>query len=111
MRKIEEIVQIFKVLGDEHRLRILLMLKKRPMYVCRIQEVLDIALSTVSQQLKLMSISGYILKTREGRWIAYRINDENELLMKLLDIVEKGLERSAVIRRDEMKARECSSKC
>ena len=66
MRKIKEIVQIFKVLGDEHRLRILLMLKKRPMYVCRIQEVLDIALSTVSQQLKLMSMSGYILKTREG---------------------------------------------
>jgi len=98
MRKIKEIVQIFKVLGDEHRLRILLMLKKRPMYVCRIQEVLDIALSTVSQQLKLMSMSGYILKTREGRWIAYRINDENELLMKLLDIVGKGLERSPVIR-------------
>jgi len=40
-----------------------------------------------------MSIGTYILKTREGRWIVYRINEENELLMKLLDIVGKGLER------------------
>lgn len=111
MRKVEEIVQIFKVLGDEHRLRILLMLKKRPMYVCRIQRVLDIALSTVSQKLKLMSISRFILKTREGRWIAYRINEEDELLMKLLDIVKKSLEQSPVVHQDEKAANQCSPKC
>ena len=51
-RELERIVQNFKVRGDQHGLRILLMLKKRLMCVGKIQEVLDIVLLTVSQQLK-----------------------------------------------------------
>ncbi len=39
-----------------------------------------------------MSIGTDVLKKREGRWIVYRTNEENELLMKLLDIVGKDLE-------------------
>ena len=75
----KDIANLFKILGDENRLRILLMLKVRSLCVCEINEVLDIALSTISQHLKLMRSSGYITDHKEGRWVIYSLNSKNDL--------------------------------
>ncbi|MCD8491058.1 MAG: ArsR family transcriptional regulator [Geovibrio sp.] len=45
-------IEVFKALEDENRVRIAMMLRERPMCVCEIDSVLDIALSTVSSHLK-----------------------------------------------------------
>ena len=64
-----DILHIFKALGDENRLRILLMLRQRPLCVCEIHEVLDIALSTLSAHLKHMKNTGLIEDEKDGRWV------------------------------------------
>ena len=85
------IENLFKILGDENRLRILLMLNVRPLCVCEINEVLDIALSTISQHLKLMKSSGYITDHKEGRWVIYSLNSENDLVKRVMGFLEKEL--------------------
>ncbi|MGE5313549.1 MAG: ArsR/SmtB family transcription factor [Acidobacteriota bacterium] len=65
---------IFKALSDESRLRILKMLQVRPLCVCEITNVLELAASTVSQHLSILKKEGFILEERDGKWINYYIN-------------------------------------
>jgi ArsR family transcriptional regulator len=77
-------LNIFKALSDENRLRILLMLKQRPLCVCEIHEVLNIALSTISAHLKLMKNAGLIEDEKDGRWVIYRLSKNTGNLEKEL---------------------------
>lgn len=93
-------LDIFKSLGDENRLRILLMLNVRPLCVCEITEVLDIALSTISAHLKLMKHSGLIEDEKEGRWVTYRLVDDNNFLNELMIMLEARLQNDEKVLRD-----------
>jgi len=98
----KDILSIFKILSSESRLRILLMLRVRPLCVCEINEVLDIALSTISQQLKLMENTGLIENTKDGRWVIYKIVRGNSYLNKLLKELEQNLKQDPKIMKDRV---------
>ncbi len=69
-----ENTKIFKALSDNNRLRILKMLQSRSLCVCEIQEVLGLAVSTVSKHLSILKESGFIIEEKEGKWVNYLIN-------------------------------------
>ena len=69
---------IFKALSDKNRLRILKMLQIKPLCVCEITEVLQLATSTVSQHLSILKKASFISEDREGRWVNYKINQRPE---------------------------------
>lgn len=93
-----EYVSIFKALGDETRLRVLMMLKVRPLCVCELSEALDIPLSTLSAHLKILKASGLVADTKDGRWVVYDISEGKELsggvtfVRKTLDLIEAAVE-------------------
>jgi ArsR family transcriptional regulator len=95
-------IEVFKALGDENRVRIAMMLRERPMCVCEIDSVLDIALSTVSSHLKILKTSGIIRDKKDGRWVIYSINEENGLVAEILDIFEKKLAEDVVLSGDRI---------
>lgn len=99
---------ILKALGDENRLRISLMLKARPMCVCEIDSVLDIALSTVSAHLKTLRTAGVIKDTKDGRWIIYSINEDNNFAVKILEEAEAQLESNRIYIQDRKSIKEVS---
>jgi len=70
----QEKTNIFKVLSDKNRLRILKMLQYRPLCVCEITNILKLAPSTVSQHLSMLKKSDFITEHREGKWNNYTIN-------------------------------------
>ncbi len=98
----KDYLNIFKALSDENRLRILLMLKMRPLCVCEIYEVLNIALSTISAHLKLMKNIGLIEDEKEGRWVIYRLGKDNSFLHELLEALEKKLQNDQKILNDRI---------
>ena len=69
-----ESTNIFKALSDQSRLRILKMLQIKPLCVCEITDILQLATSTVSQHLSILKKEGFILEERDGKWINYYIN-------------------------------------
>lgn len=71
---LEEKSKIFKALSDPNRLRIIRMLQGKLLCVCEIREVLKLANSTVSQHLSILKESGFIVESKEGKWVNYRIN-------------------------------------
>lgn len=108
-------INIFKALSDENRTRIILMLKIRPLCVCEIYEVLNIALSTISAHLKLMKNAGMIKDTKDGRWVIYELAHGTSFTQGLIKSLEKELHDDPVVKNDRVKisniTREiCSSK-
>ena len=65
------IIKIFKALSDTNRLRILKILEIRPLCVCEIREVLQLATSTVSKHLSILREADLIVDDK--------LNDERLL--------------------------------
>jgi len=69
---------IYKALSDPNRLRILMMLKHKPLCVCEIVEILALANSTVSKHLSILRNANLINDEKDGRWVNYRLADISE---------------------------------
>lgn len=87
---IDEYSNIFKALGDEKRLRILLMLKVRHLCVCELSEALDTPFSTLSAHLKILKNARLVEDLKEGRWVVYRLAEDKPLIKNLLEMLETG---------------------
>jgi ArsR family transcriptional regulator len=73
---IEEKTKLFKSLSDPNRLRILKMLQVKPLCVCEITDVLQLATSTVSKHLSILKEAGFIIEQKDGKWVNYMINPQ-----------------------------------
>ena len=71
---IKDKTKLFKSLSDPNRLRILNMLRVKPLCVCEITDVLQLATSTVSRHLSILKETGFIIEQKDGKWVNYMIN-------------------------------------
>ncbi len=82
----DDLLNLFSILSDKTRLRILLLLLNNELCVCEIFAALDMSQPRVSRQLAILKQSKIIKDRREGKWIYYRI-DENEYTKHLMSIL------------------------
>jgi ArsR family transcriptional regulator len=71
-----EIVQLFKALSDETRIRILNLLRTGELCVCDIETILNIQQSNASRHLNKLKWAGLIVSSKKSQWVYYRINKE-----------------------------------
>lgn len=69
-------VDIFKALAEESRLRILALLMQDEMCVCEIEECLKMTQSNVSRHLTALKSSGILDSNKTAQWTYYKINDK-----------------------------------
>jgi len=100
------ITKVFKALSDANRLRILKMLEVKPMAVCEITSILQLATSTVSKHLAILRDAGFIIDQKDGKWVNYQLNKANttEYIAELHPLVVKWLDDFPNIRNDHEKA-------
>lgn len=103
-----DLAKTFQALSDTNRIRILKMLEIRPLCVCEITEILNLANSTVSKHLSLLRDSGFIMDEKEGRWVNYRLIDQadNEYATKLLPLLSSWLPDDSIIKHDQRRVTE-----
>ena len=99
------LAKIFKALSDKNRLRIIKMLEVKPLCVCEIREVLNLATSTVSKHLSILRDTEIILDEKDGKWVNYRLNDQekNEYVQALLPLIEEWLPEDKTVQTDRKK--------
>lgn len=102
-----DLVEIFKALSDTNRIRIMKMLEIRPLCVCEITEVLQLATSTVSKHLSILRSADLISDKKEGRWVNYALNrsTRNPYCKKLLPILRNWLPDDATVLKDAEKVK------
>ncbi len=71
------ILNIYKALSEEIRLRILKLLEHGELCVCDIVRALDMIQPKVSFHLGVLKEAGLLRDRRQGKWIHYRINDSD----------------------------------
>ncbi len=86
----QELLNIFKALSDETRLRILKLLEHGELCVCDIVSSLDMIQPKVSFHLGVLKDAGLINDRKQGKWIHYKINDSDMFKRFLiLSVLEK----------------------
>ena len=71
-----EIVEIFKALSDESRVRIVNILKVKKMCVCDIESILELPQANVSRHLARLKSAGLICSEKKAQWVYFWINEE-----------------------------------
>lgn len=101
------IIKIFKALSDTNRLRILKMLEIRPLCVCEIREVLQLATSTVSKHLSILRDADLIVDDKQGKWVNYslNVNPNQNYINQLLPEIAEWLKADDVIKLDVEKVK------
>jgi ArsR family transcriptional regulator len=69
------VLNIFKALSDETRLRILKLLEHGELCVCDIVAALDMIQPKVSFHLAVLKDAGLIKDRKQGKWVHYSIDD------------------------------------
>ncbi|UCH89423.1 MAG: winged helix-turn-helix transcriptional regulator [Thermoplasmata archaeon] len=69
--------ETFKTLGDNTRVKILYALSKDELCVCDISAVLDMSLSAVSHQLRILRNMKLVKHRKEGKIVYYALNDDH----------------------------------
>lgn len=103
--QLDELVETAKGLAHPARLRILAMLAEGELCVCQMTAVLELAPSTVSQHLSVLSRGGLLADRKEGKLVFYRLREDGAaaaLLPPLLALFAAGdvaaADRAVVVR-------------
>ena len=96
----KETVKIFKALGDETRLKILVLLSERKFCARGIANHLGISESAVSQHLKILKDAKIVKGKKDGYYISYTVTKDSLIvgqafISEILEakFIEKGGER------------------
>ncbi len=79
--------ELFKILGDLTRIKIIWTLDNNEMCVCDIANVLNMTKSSISHQLAILKNAGIVRYRKSGKEVYYTLDDEH--INKLYEI---GLE-------------------
>lgn len=82
--QLESLAELFKVLGDSTRTKILWTLDQNEMCVCDIANVLNMTKSAISHQLALLRSAGVVKNRRVGKEVYYVLDDKH--ITKLYEI-------------------------
>jgi DNA-binding transcriptional ArsR family regulator len=72
-----ELADLFRLLGDPSRLRIVIACLGKPVAVGAIAEGLGLSLSLVSHHLRLLRAARLVRGLREGKQVFYRVADHH----------------------------------
>lgn len=81
---LERLSELFKILGDPTRTKILWALDNHEMCVCDIANVLNMTKSSISHQLATLRTSGIVKYRKSGKEVYYMLDDEH--INKLYEI-------------------------
>lgn len=80
----EKLTNLFKILSDETRLRILVLLYYKKLCVCQIQGILEETQPKISKHLGKLRDMGFVKDERQEKFIYYYLDKDNELLSEIL---------------------------
>ena len=88
--QVHEMADIFKLLGEPTRLKIILALNKSELCVCDLAAAIDSTISAVSHQLRLLRNARLVKYRKAGKLVYYSIEDEH--IDTLIEQVKEHIE-------------------
>jgi len=98
-----DLTMIFKILSDETRLRMLMLLYETPLCVCEISGVLEAPQPRISKNLSKLKDLGWVTDTRKEKFIMYTFCVEEPLLLMILDNLSHSIDQYPVLKSDKLR--------
>lgn len=73
----EELSLFFKSISDKTRIKILYALSKSSLCVCEIAQLLDMSVSAISHQLRVLRQARLVRYDKKGKAVFYTLNDDH----------------------------------
>ena len=81
---LDDMAQLFSMLADPTRLKIVIALKTAELCVHEISETINLSVSAVSHQLRLLKTAKLVRNRRDGKMIYYALDDDHISQLLLL---------------------------
>ncbi len=81
MNRTERYVELFKLLSDETRLKMIVLLHKKELCVCQITAALGISQTNASRHLAILRRAGLLITRRDGLWVYYILKEPEDALL------------------------------
>ena len=94
----KDVIDVFKSLTDETRLRILKLLENGELCVCEIVASVNIVQPKVSFHLRTLKRAGLVKDTKHGKWTHYRLADSDLFKRFLLISVLERIDGDKVLK-------------
>lgn len=96
--------QVFKVISDFNRIRILYMISKQKWCVTEMSQILGLSISSVSRHLSKLKLVGIIKSEQDAQWVHYILDKDfyNENVL-LFDYIESVAKRDGTLIEDDKK--------
>ena len=89
----QTLTSIYKLLSDETRLRLLVLLYQEPLCVCELVGILGVPQPRISKNLAKFRDLGLVTDERQDKYVYYTLKKDNPILMhQLLFIVDNMAE-------------------
>mgnify|MGYP001439337403 FL=1 len=88
--EVEGLSELFRVLGDETRTKILYLLAQEKLCVCDLAMILEMTLPAVSHHLRLLKALRLVKYQREGKMVYYSLDDDH-----ILNLIREAQEHFA----------------
>lgn len=96
----EKLLNTFKVLSDETRIRLLVMLYHKKLCVCELYGVLEESQPKVSKHLAKLRDMGFVKDERQEQFIYYYLNKDNKVLNTVLQEIVANIENYPTLLND-----------
>jgi len=94
------LIEFFKLVSDETRLRIIVLLAQGDLYVCQICGVLKLSQPKVSKHLSKLRDLNYVVDERKEKYILYSLNLQDDVIKKLVQNIIENIERYPILKED-----------
>ncbi len=100
----EQLLQVYRALSEEMRLRILMLLLKGELCVCDVMEILGESQPKVSRHLAYMKHSGLLKSKRVGVWMHYSLKEPlDDLVAAHIRFLEQHVSQLPLFKQDARK--------
>ncbi|MFU0800149.1 MAG: metalloregulator ArsR/SmtB family transcription factor [Xylanivirga thermophila] len=96
----DELTQFFKMISDETRLRIMVLLYHQRLCVCEICGITGISQPNVSKHLAKLRDKGFVKDERQEQFIFYSLNVEELVFKDVLKTVINNIENYPILKED-----------
>ena len=97
------LIDFFKILSDQTRMRILMLLYLEDLCVCEICGALELSQPKVSKHLSKMRDKGFVITEKKEQFVFYKINIKDETVKSIVGDINKNIERYNILKKDREK--------
>ncbi|KNZ41605.1 ArsR/SmtB family transcription factor [Acetobacterium bakii] len=87
----EQLITIYKILSDETRLRIIVLLAQKELCVCELSDILAVSQPKISKNLGKLRDLNLVKSERKERFVFYKLKIDNPILNRTIKSILDNL--------------------